>query len=142
VACEISTAAESRAQEAGATEFEETLEPSAHPQKQPGYPQVEAGCPPVIHKVIHTRRPDSRPFFDTRAAGRRGRGTTRPEQLYRVGEDPLVFLEQFEMPTWAEHQRQHDNRLTAEDKAIEEAAFAHITGRPRTQDLLPVEAEG
>jgi len=61
-------------------------------------------------------------------------------QLYRVGEDPLVFLEQFEVPTWGEHQRQHDNRLTAEDKAIEDAAFAHIIGRPRTRHLLPVDA--
>ena len=52
----------------------------------------------------------------------------------------MLFLEQFEVPTWAEHQRQHESRLTAEDKEIEEAAFAHIIGRPRTQHLLPVDA--
>ena len=28
-------------------------------------------------------------------------------------------------------------RLTAEDRAIEDAAFATVTGRPRTQHLLP-----
>jgi hypothetical protein len=57
--------------------------------------------------------------------------------LYRVGESPHLFLEQFQVPTWQEHQRQHDGRLTAEDQAIEDAAFAHIVGTPRAQHLLP-----
>jgi hypothetical protein len=57
--------------------------------------------------------------------------------LYRVGESPDLFLEQFQVPTWQEHQRQHDGRLTAEDQAIEDAAFAHIVGTPRTRHLLP-----
>jgi hypothetical protein len=39
--------------------------------------------------------------------------------------------------TWQEHQRQHDGRLTAEDQAIEDAAFAHVVGTPRTRHLLP-----
>ena len=33
--------------------------------------------------------------------------------------------------------RQHDGRLTAEDQAIEDAAFAHIVGTPRAEHLLP-----
>jgi hypothetical protein len=57
--------------------------------------------------------------------------------LYRVGESPDLFLEQFQVPSWSEHQRQHDGRLTAEDQAIEDAAFAHIVGAPRAQHLLP-----
>src|SRR5919112_975443 len=57
--------------------------------------------------------------------------------LYRVGESPDLFLEQFQVPTWQEHQRQHDGRLTAEDQAVEDEAFAHIVGTPRTQHLLP-----
>lgn len=57
--------------------------------------------------------------------------------LYRVGESPDLFLEQFQVQTWREHQRQHDGRLTAEDQAIEDAAFAHAVGPPRTQHLLP-----
>jgi len=57
--------------------------------------------------------------------------------LYRVGETPDRFLEQFQVPTWAEHQRQHDGRLTAEDQSIENAAFALVEGTPRTQHLLP-----
>jgi hypothetical protein len=57
--------------------------------------------------------------------------------LYRVGESPDLFLEQFQVPSWSEHQRQHDGRLTAEDHAIEDAAFTHIVGAPRAQHLLP-----
>lgn len=61
-------------------------------------------------------------------------------EIYRVGESPNVFLEQFEVPTWQEHKRQHEGRLTAQDKAIEDAAFAHAIGTPRTQHLLPPSA--
>ena len=62
-------------------------------------------------------------------------------QVYRVGEDPGSFVEQFEVPSWQEHQRQHDGRLTMQDKAIEDAAFAHIVGRPQPEHLLPVDAD-
>ena len=58
-------------------------------------------------------------------------------ELFRVGESPDLFLEQFQVPSWQEHQRQHDGRLTAEDQAIEEAAFAHLAAAPRTQHLFP-----
>ena len=58
-------------------------------------------------------------------------------ELFRVGESPGLFLEQFQVPTWQEHQLQHNGRLTAKDQAIEDAAFAHIVGTPRTQHLLP-----
>ena len=40
------------------------------------------------------------------------------------------------MPSWQEHERQHEGRLTGEDKAIEDAAFAYVTGKPRTHHLL------
>ena len=57
--------------------------------------------------------------------------------LYRVGEHPDLFTEQFQVPTWREHQLQHDGRLTTEDRAIEDAAFAHVLGTPRTRHLIP-----
>jgi hypothetical protein len=59
--------------------------------------------------------------------------------LYRIGESPDLFLEQFQVPTWREHQQQHEGRLTAEDRAIEDAAFAYVVGTPRTRHLLPAE---
>jgi Transmembrane secretion effector len=81
-------------------------------------------------------------FLDAMPAMRRSRlrsGASR-WQLYRVGEDPHRYVEQFEVPSWEEHERQHEGRLTADDKAIEEAAFAHVTGTPQTQHLLPATA--
>ena len=60
--------------------------------------------------------------------------------LYRVGENPHRYVEQFEVPSWEEHELQHQGRLTADDQAIEDAAFAHITGRPQAQHLLPAGA--
>ena len=40
--------------------------------------------------------------------------------LNRVGEDPTLVVEQFDVASWHEHQRQHDGRLTAEDQTIEQ----------------------
>ena len=78
-------------------------------------------------------------FLAAMPAMRRSRlrsGSTRWD-LYRVGEDPHLYVEQFSVPSWAEHERQHEVRLTAEDKAIEDAAFAFVTGEPVTRHLLP-----
>lgn len=58
-------------------------------------------------------------------------------ELYRIGERPDRFLEIFAIPSWAEHERQHQHRLTAEDQAIEEAAFAYTTTTPAAAHLLP-----
>jgi Transmembrane secretion effector len=57
--------------------------------------------------------------------------------LYRVGESPEVFVEEFEIPTWREHLRQHEGRLTVDDQAIENAAFSHVLGTPRHRHYLP-----
>jgi MFS family permease len=106
--------------------------------------EPEPGAGPILVSIRYTVEQDRQAdFFDAMQSMRRSRlrsGATR-WQLYRVGEDARLFLEQFEVPTWAEHQRQHDSRLTADDKAIEDATFAHITGQPRTQHLLPVAPE-
>jgi hypothetical protein len=81
-------------------------------------------------------------FLEAMTAMRRSRlrsGASRWE-LYRVGENSHGYVEQFEVPSWEEHERQHEGRLTAEDKAIEDAAFAHVIGSPQTQHLLPAAA--
>ena len=57
--------------------------------------------------------------------------------LYRVGETPEVFIEEFQIPTWREHLRQHEGRLTADDQAIETTAFSHALGTPRHRHYLP-----
>ncbi len=61
--------------------------------------------------------------------------------LYRTGESPELFVEQFQVPTWSEHLRQHEGRLTADDQAIEDAAFRHVLGSPRARHYLPADTE-
>jgi MFS family permease len=101
-------------------------------------PEPDAG--PIVVSIEYEVSADQEAdFLAAMESMRRSRlrsGASRWD-LYRVGESPDLFLEQFQVPTWQEHQRQHDGRLTAEDQAIEDAAFAHIVGTPRTQHLLP-----
>ena len=101
-------------------------------------PEPDAG--PIVvsieYEVAADREAD---FLTAMEAMRRSRlrsGASRWD-LYRVGESPDLFCEQFQVPSWREHQSQHDGRLTADDQAIEDAAFAHIVGTPRAQHLLP-----
>jgi MFS family permease len=106
----------------------------------PVVPEPEPDAGPIVvsieYEVDADRETD---FLVAMEAMRRSRlrsGASRWD-LYRVGENPCLFLEQFRVQTWQEHQRQHDGRLTAEDQAIEDAAFAHVVGTPRTRHLLP-----
>ena len=102
--------------------------------------EPEPGAGPILVSIEYEVSADKEPdFLVAMESMRRSRlrsGASRWD-LYRVGESPDHFLEQFQVPTWAEHQRQHDGRLTAEDQAIEDAAFAHIVGTPRAQHLVP-----
>jgi len=95
-------------------------------------PEPDAG--PIVVSIEYEVSADQEAdFLSAMESMRRSRlrsGASRWD-LYRVGESPDIFLEQFQVPTWREHQRQHDGRLTAEDQAIEDAAFAHIVGAPR-----------
>lgn len=95
--------------------------------------------PLVVSISYEVSDPERDAFLESMRAVRRSRlrsGASR-WQLYRVGEHPHRYLEQFQVATWEEHERQHEGRLTADDKAIEDAAFLHVTGRPVTQHLLP-----
>lgn len=58
-------------------------------------------------------------------------------ELYRVGEQPDRFVEIFAIPSWDEHERQHHGRLTVDDQAAEEAAFAFAAEAPTVSHLLP-----
>lgn len=101
-------------------------------------PDVDAG--PIVVSIEYEVPADQEDgFLLAMEAMRRSRlrsGASR-WNLYRVGESPDLLLEQFQVPTWQEHQRQHDGRLTAEDQAIEDAAFAYVVGSPRTRHLFP-----
>ena len=62
--------------------------------------------------------------------------------LFRNGELPGVFEEIFVVASWDEHLRQHRERLTATDRAYEDAAKALSTTPPRTWHLLPADSDG
>jgi predicted MFS family arabinose efflux permease len=104
-------------------------------------PAPDAG--PIVVSIEYEVDPESEQAFLTAMEPmRRSRlrsGASR-WHLYRVAESPTVFLEQFQVSTWQEHQRQHDGRLTAEDEAIESAAFSHVVGAPKPRHLLPAES--
>jgi MFS family permease len=67
---------------------------------------------------------------------RRRTGALRWE-LFRDGSDPTRFVESYLVGTWAEHQRQHENRLTGADRRFEEEAHRHALGEPEVAHLFP-----
>ncbi|MDP9382241.1 MAG: MFS transporter [Chloroflexota bacterium] len=101
-------------------------------------PDPDAG--PVLVIVECTVAPERQPAFleamDHLRRSRLRTGATRWE-LYRDGERPDRFLEIFSVPSWEKHLRQHAGRLTAADRAIEEAAHAFSDPPPRGYHLLP-----
>jgi hypothetical protein len=101
-------------------------------------PEPQTG--PVVVSIEYDVADDQEGLFltamDDLRLSRLRSGASRWE-LHRVGETPEVFVEQFQVPTWADHLRQHQGRLTGEDETIEAAAFAHVLGTPRTRHYLP-----
>jgi MFS family permease len=67
---------------------------------------------------------------------RRRTGALRWE-LFRDGGDPTRFVESYLVGTWAEHLRQHENRLTGADRRFEEEARRHVQGEPQVAHLFP-----
>jgi MFS family permease len=101
-------------------------------------PEADAG--PILVTVVFTVTPEREPAF-LEAMGqlrhsRRRTGASRWD-LYRDGDRPDRFVEVFSVPSWEEHLSQHEGRLTAADKAIEEAAAAFSDPPARAEHLLP-----
>ena len=67
---------------------------------------------------------------------RRRTGALRWE-LFRDGGDPTRFVESYLVGTWAEHVRQHENRLTGADRRFEEEALRFADGEPEVAHLFP-----
>lgn len=101
-------------------------------------PEADAG--PILVTVEFTVTPEREAAFleamDHLRRSRRRTGATRWE-LYRDGDRPDRFIEIFSVPSWEEHLRQHEGRLTAADQAIEEAALAFSDPPARAEHLLP-----
>jgi predicted MFS family arabinose efflux permease len=101
-------------------------------------PEPDTG--PVMVTVEYTVAPEREAAFldamDRLRRSRRRTGASRWE-LYRDGDRPDRFVELFSVPSWEEHLRQHEGRLTATDQEIEEAALAFSDPPPRAEHLLP-----
>jgi quinol monooxygenase YgiN len=90
--------------------------------------------------VAYTVRPDNqREFLAAMNGVRRTRMRTGAIQwgIFRDGEIPDRMVEVYVVPTWAEHLRQHTDRLTGTDQEIEQAARALSDGPPQVAHLLP-----
>jgi quinol monooxygenase YgiN len=101
-------------------------------------PQADAG--PILVTVEFIVSQERQAAFleamDQLRRSRRRTGASRWE-LYRDGDRPDRFVEVFSVPSWEEHLRQHEGRLTAADKAIEESALAFSDPPARAEHLLP-----
>jgi MFS family permease len=91
----------------------------------------------AIYRVTEDREPK---FLEAMEHVRRSRQRTGASRwdLYRDGADRHRFVETFVVPSWAEHLRQHSERLTGTDQAIEERAIALADGPPEVQHLFSV----
>jgi MFS family permease len=101
-------------------------------------PELDSG--PILVTVEYTITPEREAAFleamDHLRQSRRRTGATRWE-LYRDGDRPDRFIELFSVPSWEEHMRQHEGRLTAEDREVEEAALAFSDPPAQAEHLLP-----
>ena len=67
---------------------------------------------------------------------RRRTGALRWE-LFCDGGEATRFVESYLVGTWAEHVRQHENRLTGADRRFEEQARRYTVGEPEVAHLFP-----
>jgi MFS family permease len=114
--------------------------PSAHwPAPQLSLsPNADDG--PVLVTVTY-RVPEDDAVDFTEAMRHVGRSRRRTGalrwELFRDGSDPTRFVESYLVGTWAEHRRQHEDRLTGADRRFEEEAFRYVVGAPEVAHLFP-----
>jgi hypothetical protein len=97
---------------------------------------------PVVVTVAYTVPPaDEAAFLEAMEQVRRSRMRTGAVQwgLFRPGEHPHRMVEIYVVPSWDEHLRQHEGRLTATDEETETRAKALSTTPPEVTHLLPAE---
>jgi MFS family permease len=101
-------------------------------------PHLDEG-PVLITVAYRVDEANTAAFVEAMQAVRGSRlrtGATRWE-LFRDGAEPDRFVEVYQVPTWAEHLRQHEGRLTLSDEEAEERAAALARGPAEVSHLLP-----
>jgi MFS family permease len=104
-------------------------------------PHLDDG-PVLVTAVYRVDEPNVDAFIEAMEAVRGSRlrtGATR-WGLFRDGAAPDKFTEIYQMPTWEEHLRQHEGRLTGSDEEAEEKATALARGPAEITHLLPAES--
>jgi MFS family permease len=104
-------------------------------------PEPDAG--PVLISASYTVPPENRvAFVAAMQMVRRSRQRTGATRwgLFRDGANPSVFVEVYLVPSWEEHLRQHEGRLTGSDQARERAALALADGPATVTHLLPADS--
>ena len=95
---------------------------------------------PIMVQVIYRVLPqDEAKFLAAMERVRRSRQRTGAQwwQIYHDGENPGYFVEVYLVPSWDEHLRQHEGRLTETDAAIERDARAYSRSAPEVHHLFP-----
>jgi predicted MFS family arabinose efflux permease len=95
---------------------------------------------PVQVDITYTvDEPATTAFLDAMASVRRSRQRTGAQRwrLYRDGADPRRFRETFTVPSWTEHLRQHEERLTGHDRDITDVVKQLAEGEPVVEHLFP-----
>jgi MFS family permease len=99
---------------------------------------------PVVVRTVYTIEPDlEEHFLRAMARVRRSRLRTGATQwgLFRDGETPQVFVELFVVVSWDEHTRQHTDRFTADDQAIDDEVKGLSDPVAETSHLIAADVE-
>jgi MFS family permease len=103
-------------------------------------PSADEG-PVLVSAVYRVRDESAADFVEAMDAVRLTRlrtGATR-WGLFRDGEDPVRYVEVYQVPTWEDHLRQHEGRLTGSDEEVERRAVALAEGPAEVTHLLPAD---
>ncbi len=108
-------------------------------QPQLGLDPAPIAGPIMVQVTYEVQETDKPAFLAAMERVRRSRQRTGAYwwQIYCDAEDPSRFVEAFLVPSWEEHLRQHDGRLTETDAAIEQEARMFSQSPPVTRHLFP-----
>ena len=100
-------------------------------------PEPDAG--PILVSTTYTVSPENKELFLTQMRrlrlSRLRTGAIRWE-LYQDGAEPTRFVEEYTVPSWEEHLRQHHGRLTGADVEIERDVDRLSDPAPETKHLF------
>jgi hypothetical protein len=101
-------------------------------------PEPDVG-PILVQLSYEIRESDEPAFLAAMDRVRRSRQRTGAYrwQLYRDGETSGRFVEAYLVPSWEEHLRQHNGRLTESDAVAEQEAVAFSGSTPEVHHLFP-----